>query len=229
MSPGERKTRGDSRRSQAEFIRKLPVVLKQRRTILIVTEARETEPNYFRGLRANETVSDQFAVTVTSSKGKAPLKTVRKAISDNEKQERRDEAYDEVWCILDVEGPKNRGPIGKAIKLAGENGVSLCLSNPCFEIWLLLHFVKESRAYASGRQVVDRLKKPWKDHCQKPYKKNDDSIYDSVADLTETAIENARWVREKHHGATKNTADCNSSTEIYRLVEYLINPPETGS
>jgi hypothetical protein len=46
-------------------------------------------------------------------------------------------AYDEVWCVFDVdEHPK----LNEAGQLASARGIELAVSNPCFELWLLLHF-----------------------------------------------------------------------------------------
>lgn len=228
MSPGARKSGGGHRRTQARLARET-AGRKLKRTVLIVTEARETEPNYFRGLRDDSIVSDRFAVTVKSSKGKAPSKTVQKAISDNEKQEGRGEAYDKVWCILDVEERDNREQIDAALKLADDHGIKVCLSNPCFEVWLLFHFDEKIRGDANSSQVIELVRGHWTKHCKTSYEKNDDQLYTRIAQRTETAITNARSVLERHHRDEKNRADCNSSTDVYRLVEYLITPPKSGS
>jgi hypothetical protein len=45
--------------------------------------------------------------------------------------------YDEVWCVFDVdEHPK----LNEAGQLASARGIELAVSNPCFELWLLIHF-----------------------------------------------------------------------------------------
>ena len=47
---------------------------------------------------------------------------------------------DEVWCIFDVEWPQNHPNLDRAIARAREQGVRVAVSNPCFELWLALHF-----------------------------------------------------------------------------------------
>ena len=42
---------------------------------------------------------------------------------------------------------------------------------------------------------------------------------------TDAAVENARWVRESHHSQDTPVEDCNSSTEVYLLVERLLGKP----
>lgn len=45
-------------------------------------------------------------------------------------------AYDSVWCVFDVdEHPR----IPDAKTMAAANDINLAISNPCFELWLVLH------------------------------------------------------------------------------------------
>jgi hypothetical protein len=54
------------------------------------------------------------------------------------------------------------------------------------------------------------------------YQKNDEKIYPRLSAYTGTAIQNARSVREDHFRETTDLAECNSATEVYRLVERLL-------
>jgi len=191
-------------------------------TILIVGEGDKTEPNYFRELRREDAVATRFAVTVKKGRGRSPEAVVREAVQHKKRQKSGGEGYDEVWCVVDVEGPANRQLIGDAEKLARRNGVTLCLSNPCFEIWLLAHFERTAKPYNDCKETIEQLKKHWREHCGQDYRKNDDRLYHRVAARTPTAIANAKWVRETHFRNTRSTADCNSSTDVYRLVGRLI-------
>lgn len=191
-------------------------------TILIVGEGQETEPNYFGELKREDAVTAKFAVTVKKGRGFSPEHVVKEAINHKNRAESRVEDYDEVWCVLDVEGPNKRESLDNAVTMAVRNGITLCLSNPCFEIWLLAHFERKARAYEDCGAVIVQLNKHWQKHYSLDYEKNDDRIYERVADRTQKAIDNARWVRENHHECKANTADCNSSTEVYRLVRKLI-------
>jgi len=47
---------------------------------------------------------------------------------------------DEFWCVFDVEWPRNHPGLGEAVLQARANGIKLAVSNPCFELWLILHF-----------------------------------------------------------------------------------------
>jgi hypothetical protein len=47
---------------------------------------------------------------------------------------------DEFWCVFDVEWPRNHPGLKEAVQRARANDIYLAISNPCFEVWLILHF-----------------------------------------------------------------------------------------
>jgi RloB-like protein len=46
---------------------------------------------------------------------------------------------DEFWCVFDVEWPRNHPRLREAIDQARQNSIEVAVSNPCFELWLILH------------------------------------------------------------------------------------------
>ncbi len=192
--------------------------------ILIVGEGKKTEPSYFRGLKGETVVELHSDVTVRGARGQSPESVVDKTVELKQKEEARgvEFSYDEVWCVLDVEDRHKRSSLGRAIKKAIANDVTMCLSNPCFEVWLLAHFEKKARAHNSARAATKALDTHWKKHFKQSYAKANERIYTSLADRIGTAAKNARWVREKHHDLAKGVQDCNSSTEVYLLVERML-------
>lgn len=46
-------------------------------------------------------------------------------------------AFDEVWCVFDRDSHER---FFDACTMARDNGFRLAISNPCVELWLLLHF-----------------------------------------------------------------------------------------
>lgn len=208
---------------------RMPGTRSIKRTVLIVGEGRQTEPNYFREFRLESTVSERFSVTVKKGHGTSPEAVVAEALCYKEQAENRGEYYDEVWCVLDVEGLDKRESLERAIVAARQNDIVLCLSNPCFEVWLLAHFVRESRAHNTCDSVIGRLHVHWRRLCGQDYRKNDKQVYARISALTESAIDNAILVRETDHRHVANTADANSSTEVYRLVSHLLSSIGSGS
>jgi hypothetical protein len=194
--------------------------------VLIVCEGRETEPNYFRGLREEEAVRQKFTIVVQKGKGGSGIAVVEQAIAEKEKAAARGEDFDEVWCVFDAEQAGQRGQVREAQALARKYELQLAISNPAFECWLLAHFRRTKRAFADGDKVIEELNKHWRPEFERDYEKNDEQLYARLADRTRTAIDNARQVRENDWGSSHDIADCNSATDVYLLVEHLLGPSE---
>jgi len=91
-----------------------------------------------------------------------PLPLVKYAV--NRKTENLDEAksarddnlrYDQIWCVIDVDG---RPVIPEVRDLARVKGIRLAISNPCVELWLLLHF-RESPGMHDSRTLQKLMDK----------------------------------------------------------------------
>jgi hypothetical protein len=46
-------------------------------------------------------------------------------------------AFDSVWCVFDID---DHPRVADAKQMARDNGIDMAISNPCVELWLLLHF-----------------------------------------------------------------------------------------
>ncbi len=196
---------------------------KVKKTWLIVCEGRETERNYFDGLKREASVSKLFAIRVVRGKGKSRTEIVSHAI-DRKKTQR--DTPDKVICVMDTESlqsPQARDDLAAARRMAEANDIVLYLSNPAFEVWFLAHFARTSRAFNDCDAVIVELKKKWKAEFGQPYGKSDDNVYRRLEPKTQQAINNARAVAEQDHGGRSDIVERNSSTEVYQLVENLIS------
>ncbi|MEV6343762.1 RloB family protein [Actinoplanes sp. NPDC051851] len=128
-------------------------VLTGRRRILIVCGAEKTESAYFKGLRDAQRLATMSVAVI--EKGQAsPDEVVRHA-----KRRAEGEDYDEVWCIVDVDRfEREGGKISEAVRLAEAAGIKVAVSNPCFELWLLLHR-EQCTAHCADCGVAERLLK----------------------------------------------------------------------
>ncbi|MDG4807311.1 RloB family protein [Micromonospora sp. WMMD1120] len=79
---------------------------------------------------------------------------VEKAIAEADRAAAQGDGYDEVWCVFDVEAPRAHARLGAALALAGRHGVNCAVSNPCFEVYLLLH---EDLPYLTTIEACRRL------------------------------------------------------------------------
>ncbi|MDQ7906600.1 RloB family protein [Phytohabitans sp. ZYX-F-186] len=75
-----------------------------------------------------------------SSAGSVPLTLVRAAVEARERADREEGEVDEIWCVFDVEWPANHPGLREALDLAQRHDIRVAVSNPCFELWLVLHF-----------------------------------------------------------------------------------------
>jgi hypothetical protein len=112
------------------------------RRILLVCEGEVTEREYFEALRAwckNPRIELDF-----EGPAGVPLTLVTRAKQRQDKANREAARmgddfvrYDEVWCVFDVD---DHPGVSDARAQARDAGLRLAMSNPCFELWLLLHF-----------------------------------------------------------------------------------------
>ncbi len=110
--------------------------------ILVVCEGRATEPEYISGFqkgcrnpRVNVELADEHGVPRTVVEIAKNLKRDAERKAKNEKDDNL--AYDAVWCVFDVDVHPG---ISDAKQMERDNDIDLAISNPCFELWLLLHF-----------------------------------------------------------------------------------------
>jgi hypothetical protein len=72
--------------------------------------------------------------------------------------------------------------------------ITIIINNPCFEYWLLLHFVATSRYYDSCDKVIRQLKKHLPDYekTERYYKRQNKDIYLQLKPYLGNAIANAK-------------------------------------
>jgi hypothetical protein len=195
-----------------------------RETILVFCEGRETEPNYFHALKRDDEISRKYDITVKGGQGGSRLQIVRDLL-DHVKNVTK--PYDLKYCILDTERlstQEAKKDFSDAIALSAKGGIECYLSNPAFEVWFLAHFVRTCRQFNDCDSVILEINKHWKKSFNQSYEKSDRSIYQRLRDRIRLAIDNARKVREIDHKGKREIAECNSSTQIYLLIDKLLSP-----
>lgn len=196
-----------------------------KQTVLIVCEGKETERNYFDGLKRTDEVSKFFKIRVVPGQGGSRLQIVRHAVKKAKQFQ-----HDECWCVLDTERLNNeetQKDFADATELAGEKNIKIVLSNPSFEVWLIAHFERTSKAFNCGDAACAHLDKWFQRSLKRDYDKSDQDLFNYVRDLVDDACCNAKDVRTHDHGDKTDVADCNSSTSVNKLVEHL-RPESTG-
>lgn len=108
--------------------------------MVIFCEGVKSEADYINGLKRLPEIRRNTAINIEIDPDQgAPLTLVERAID-----RLGDDEMDECWCIFDVEWPQNHPNLPRALQRARDHGVNLAISNPCFELWLLLHFEEQT-------------------------------------------------------------------------------------
>ncbi len=115
--------------------------------IVVLCEGAVAEPTYLKGYCAELRTS---LIDIRPVGGCVPKTLVERASAltreaRNEARRQRDQnlSIDEIWCVFDVD---DHPRIQEAKVQAKANGIKVAISNPCFELWLILHF-REQTAY----------------------------------------------------------------------------------
>ncbi|GAA2431351.1 RloB family protein [Streptomyces glaucus] len=192
------------------------------RRVLVYCEGECTEKHYLRGLR-----SDLSGLPVQIALGPehgVPTALVRAAIKHKERAPRsrqdRFTAYDEVWCVMDVEAPTPHPDLERALREARDHGIKVALSNPCFELWLLLHF-QEVRKYNTSEAAQKLLEK----HEACGYRTDRKHLdYEPFRLAHPAAAGRARALRD----ASGRGHSANPWTDVDILVDWLLEQARTA-
>lgn len=181
--------------------------------MLIVCEGRKSEPTYFREMVRRRRLSTANVVVVGS--GADPRGLVTKATGLAVRERQLGEQYDAVYCVFDRD---EHAHFDTASGNARDAGIRLARSWPCFEYWLVVHFVYRRRPYgpSGNRTAAQNCVRDLKTHLS-DYTKGRTGVYGDLEDLLETAKSNA----ERALADAKETGRPNPSTEVHRLVAYL--------
>ncbi|ODA33722.1 RloB family protein [Planctopirus hydrillae] len=189
-----------------------------RQRILVVCEGGVTEPSYLKRFQAfvkNQLVEiiyedgegdPQFVVTTARD---FKTKAARRAQSENDSNL----DFDRVWCVIDVD---DHSRLDQARIMALDHGIELAISNPSFELWLLLH-LRES----PGSRKQDAIRSLLKQKQHWPtYQKEVLSVHFKDCETGyHQAVIRAKKLDEL--AASIREPGKNPSTGVYRLTEEI--------
>ncbi len=181
--------------------------------VLIVCEGAKTEPGYLNDLKDELKLSNANIKVI--GHGTDPLTLVEFAIEEYNKYRE----YDKIYCVFDQDEHKSYHFALDEINRFNSKGIPIfsITSVPCFEFFLLSHYVYSTRSYkrsgkkSAGEQLCSELKRYIPN-----YKKGYPNIYDVTKSKLPTAIKNVKKI-EKEQSINGH----NPSTNFYQLVEYL--------
>lgn len=204
---------------------KRPEGIKSARLIVIAAEGRNTENIYFESMKVSRCASDvHVEVLHRNSNDSSPDKVYEQIRGFMAEYNIEDD--DQLWIVVDKDKWKDKMLSSVAQHCAQNNNLYFCVSNPCFELWLLLHiedvtlYNKEQMVILSTNSKVNSqdtwLKKHMKD-LTGHYRESD---YDamSLSPHIDTAIERA----EKLDLVPTDRWPQTAGTRVYLLAKSIM-------
>jgi hypothetical protein len=114
-----------------------PAVLNPVPTVLVLCEDSESSKTYLQDAARHFRAGPKIEV---SHQDTCPRNSVRAAIKQRNK-------FDEIYCCIDRDTHEH---FEEALRLANVNDIGIIASYPCFEFWLLLHFQRTRKSFASN-------------------------------------------------------------------------------
>ena len=179
-------------------------------------EGIRTETDYIEALRKEPAVRESASVEIRidrTASGAVPLTLVHKAAEARDRYSQEEGEIDEVWCVFDVEWPHNHPNLREAKEKAKARNVNLAVSNPCFELWLVLHF--EERTAWLNSDTAGKLR------CQHDKSSGKGLEGSEYMPLRTVAAKRARALAAKHAGDVTEFPHDNPSSGMYRLLEAI--------
>lgn len=128
------------------------------RLFIVATEGARTEPQYIAHLKLQGWI-DRSRVIVEVIPTQDGTSSPNHVIHRLSEAQQRFQALpsDECWLVLDVDrwGPRLLSEVAQE---ATQKGYKLAISNPCFELWLLLHFTDSAPSSSSCAAIEEQLR-----------------------------------------------------------------------
>ncbi len=217
---------------------------KVKPTILIISEGKDTEVNYFKEfnlkyVNVDIKIADRNSAGKNKSRKTDPSHLVDKAIDYIEhKYDINQDDGDSVWCLIDVDlNYQNPDPINQRVEeleraykktkdyeKERKQIINLGISNPCFELWYLLHYIYTTANLKNYDAVKNKLVKetPLKD-----YEKNkciNILLQDKIAD----AIKNSVKLKAYHESLGRSLMDFEKNSSMLNLKDIIEGNPYTN-
>ena len=181
----------------------------------------KTEKKYFQNFQGrNKSYNIDFAYGNDTD----PVQIVNNLINYMKEKDISVKHGDKIYCVFDSDVDKSKQEkINQAYLKASKRGIEIVMSVPSFEIWYLLHNRYTSHYFYSNDELIRELKK-----FISTYEKNI-NVFTLINKNVEKASVNAKALKKYHNipeGQVITNMNCNPSTDVFKIVEYLNNSKE---
>lgn len=217
-------------RNRNSLIRERREAFRDARLIVIASEGKDTERIYFKAL-AKEYTNPRVHVHILKrsedEKNNSSPEHVLEQLNEYKCQYEL-EADDELWLVTDKDHWTEAMLSRVATECMQDVSMHMALSNPCFELWLLLHLVDVSSL--TPEEQLLWMENRRKSKSSNPYLKvllrqKMGSYHESAYDVL-TLIEHVEVAIERARLLDKNPADRwpqTLGTRVYLLAESVMN------
>ena len=217
-------------RNRNSLIRERREAFRDARLIVIASEGKDTERIYFKAL-AKEYTNPRVHVHILKrsedEKNNSSLEHVLEQLNEYKCQYEL-EADDELWLVTDKDHWTEAMLSRVATECMQDVSMHMALSNPCFELWLLLHLVDVSSL--TPEEQLLWMENRRKSKSSNPYLKvllrqKMGSYHESAYDVL-TLIQHVEVAIERARLLDKNPADRwpqTLGTRVYLLAESVMN------
>lgn len=185
---------------------------EQRKCFVIATEGAKTESRYlnlFKPLRHASFKMEVLPSRTHNSSPKHVLRRLKKFHRDNMLQK-----GDELWVVIDRDS-WDKNALEEVVAGCKDAGFRLAVSNPCFELWLYIHF-KTIKSFQSSKHCKRALNALFEKEGLGSY---DESAYDP--EIFRPKIAEAIQKAKKGDDTGEYEWPEEAATQVYRLVEKL--------
>lgn len=180
-----------------------------RPAILIVGDGK-SEKHYFEQLRDSGTIIKVISRDTNETGIDNTIAKARGYVSVCQLNLKRDK----VAIVTDLDYRYDMEDVRNMVRKCDAEGYALYLSNPCFEIWLVLHYKKPTKAMDPD-QLCDLLE----ELSEKKYKKSNGILWN--IQMLETAIDNANRLAGGKPLTAERCLETDPSTMVHMLVESI--------
>lgn len=183
-----------------------------------------TEKHYFDKLveiSGIKNIKIKPELPATSGKGQGPYGKVF-----NKAERLLADGYDHVHCLIDYDTivqqrkqadfQKDRQQLQERYR----DRLTVYINNPCFEVWILLHYERTGKHFSSCGDTEAALRQYRTDYCRQPHYIS--NLCTTLHPTIQTAITNAK--------ALENNREDHSAyyprAEVYKLIEAIFCSPQ---
>ncbi len=200
------------------------------RLIVVASEGKDTERIYFKAL-AKEYTNPRVHVHILerseAEQNNSSPEHVLKQLNDYKEQYAL-EADDELWLVVDKDRWTEAMLSRVATECTQDDYMHMALSNPCIELWLLLHLVDVTSLTSEEQQqwLENRRKSKSADPYLKVRLRQEMGSYHESAYDAQMLIAHVEEAIERAKALDKNPADRwpqTLGTRVYLLAESVMN------